>query len=355
MNYYNWQKTFSYDAPLSIVVAARGRGKTYGLRLQMVKDYLKDGSRFAVVVRYKAQIKGSGGVQYGFFDKLKLNNEFPSYRFKIEGVNAYISRVTTDEDEKPEWNLMGYFVSLSDMQRTKERTYSNVKRILFDEFSIDKRTSARYLPDEFGVFSNVLSSLIREESGKPTKARVYLLGNSCDLTNPYFAAFGINSEPREGFTWYNGKTVLVHYLKDSAFAESQRKTLVGRLLGSRSEASMIFDNEFLNLHNSLVDEKTPNAKFSFGVVYAGSHYGVWLDGSTGILYVNRKFPKSYNSDFTPVFAMTSADNDIDLSIAHRAEPYLKRFVREYYKNCVRYDSEGTYESFSHVLSLLGIR
>lgn len=352
--FYNWQKTFSYDAPLSIVVGARGIGKTYGLRKQFVKDYLKDGSRFVAVVRYKAAIQGTNGIQYGYFDKLQQLNEFPNHRFKVEGSRAYIAHVSDDE-EKPDWELLGYFVALSDMQRTKEKTYSHVKRIVFDEFAIDKRTNTRYIPQEFSIFTNILSSVIREEAGKGTPARVYLLGNSCDLTNPYFSAFGIRKEPVEGYTWHNGKSVLLHYVKDAEFASSQSETLVGRLLNGSHESDMMFSNEFLNVHNGLIEEKTPNAKFTFGIVYARERFGVWLDGKTGIVYVNTSIPANVNTDLFPIFAMTNADNDIDLAIATRSESYLKRICTLYVRGHVRYADEGCFESFSHVLSLMGIR
>lgn len=350
--FYDWQKTFSYDAPLTIVVGARGIGKTYGLRKQFVKDYIKDGSRFVAIVRYKAAIEGSGGIQHGYFDKLMQLNEFPNHVFKVEGQNAYIARASED---KPRWNQMGYFVALSNMQRTKEKTYSNVRRIVFDEFAIDKRTNSQYLSNEFGIFTNVLSSLIREEAGKGTKARVYLLGNSCDLTNPYFSAFGIRKEPIDGFSWHNGKSVLLHYVKDEEFSRSQQDTLVGKLLAGSNETDMMFSNEFLNVHNGLIEPKTPNAKFSFGIVYAGESFGIWLDCCSGIVYVNRSIPNNVDSSRFPIFAMTNADNDLNLSVATRSEPYLKRIRKLYVKGQVRYDDEGCFESFSRVLSLMGIR
>ena len=38
LEFYNWQKTLSYNADVTMVIGARGIGKTYGLRLQFIRD-----------------------------------------------------------------------------------------------------------------------------------------------------------------------------------------------------------------------------------------------------------------------------------------------------------------------------
>ena len=54
-DYYDWGTTLSYDADVTQVVTLRGKGKTYGLRKQFVKDFLKDESRFVEVCRFKTR------------------------------------------------------------------------------------------------------------------------------------------------------------------------------------------------------------------------------------------------------------------------------------------------------------
>lgn len=350
--YYDWPKTFSYDADINIIVSERGYGKTYGLRKQCVKDFLKDGSRFVVIVRYKNSLKGDDAVQRGFFEKLELNDEFPDYVLKTEGTKAYIADKPKSEDEKPSWKLIGYFVALTNMQRSKEGTFVNVRRVIFDEFIIDKRTRAQYLQGEFGLFVNVLSSIAREEVGKPTKVRAYLLGNACDLTNPYFARYGITKAPDFGYTWHFGKTVLLHYSQDKEFQEGQRDTLVGRAVKGTQEERIIIGNEFANSNSEFIAQKTKNAKFSFGIVYRGELFGIWCDEQAGYYYVNRKVP---NNSKRPIYSLTCEDNSVNYIAAKRAERILKSFVELYYLGIVRYDSPATYERLMQALALFGVR
>ena len=86
-DYYDWGTTLSYDADVTQVVTLRGKGKTYGLRKQFVKDFLKDESRFVEVCRFKDEISD---VMDGYFDKLIEKEEFPNHVFKTERKAAFI-------------------------------------------------------------------------------------------------------------------------------------------------------------------------------------------------------------------------------------------------------------------------
>ena len=63
-DFYDWHKTLSFDADVTMVIGPRGIGKTFGLRYQCIKDFLKDGSRFVEVCRFKAELSG---VSDGYF------------------------------------------------------------------------------------------------------------------------------------------------------------------------------------------------------------------------------------------------------------------------------------------------
>ena len=66
--FYDWGDTFSKDAYMTMVCASRDAGKTYGLRRQFARDFLKDGSRFVQLVRFKTDL---APVASGYFDKLQ--------------------------------------------------------------------------------------------------------------------------------------------------------------------------------------------------------------------------------------------------------------------------------------------
>lgn len=354
--YYDWNKTFTYNAEINVIVSMRGLGKTYGIRKQVVRDFLKDGSRFMEIVRYKELLKGESAVQYGYFDKLVLNKEFPDYQFKVTGTNAYIAKIPQGK-EKPKWELIGYFVALSGMQQSKQRTFVNVRRVIFDEFIIDKRTGHRYLQGEFDLFVNLIDSVAREEvtqegEAMGTKIRCYLLGNACDLTNPYFIRWGINKQPKDGYSWHNNKLVLLHYVKDKVYQHGKRKTLVGRLIAGTSEEDVIIDNVFVTGDEYNIGKKTSNSKFELGIVYRKQKFGLWIDVRSGYIYVNGTIPKESGK---PIFALTKEDNTANYIQLRKGEKMLKQIMDYYYADIMKFSTVGIRDTFLETMELFGIR
>ena len=353
MKYYNWNDTLSYDADVTMVVGARGIGKTYGLRLQFIRDYLKDGSRFVELTRHQKQLPDFTG---SYFVRIIENNEFPDYIFKATSKFAYIAK-KVEEDEKPKWEICGYFGAMTAAQDMKKQTFSRVKRILLDEAIIDKRIDRyhRYLVNEYSVLAGIVDSVSRErpETSHALRPRVYLLGNACDLLNPYFAVYKIGDEPKVGYSWHAGKTMLLHYIKDSGYAEAKNKdTVAGRMLNNTVDGLVASSNEFLRQSNDFVYEKPKHAKFLMGIVYKDKKYGVWEDDIESYYYINRKIPKNTNR---PIYALTIEDNRINYIAARKAEIALRNFTELYYLGVVRYETTTVKMEFVEILNLFGIR
>ena len=153
-SFYDWNDTLAYDADVTMVVGSRGIGKTYGIRLQAIRDHIKNGYNFVELVRYKSELSG---VSSGYFDRITSNNEFPDKIFQTANNMAFIAD-KPEGDEKPNWELCGYFLALSQHQQIKKRTFDKVKRIIFDEAILDKTDRYHhYLPREFSVVANVVN------------------------------------------------------------------------------------------------------------------------------------------------------------------------------------------------------
>lgn len=349
--FYDWPRIFSYQTGTTgevvLVIGGRGIGKTYGIRKQCVKDFINKKSRFVEICRYSEELKT---VQNGYFDKFEQNNEFPNHLFKTEANKAYIAEKVS-ENEKPDWELLGYFVSLTSQQVLKKTTFANVRRIIFDECVLDRNDKYHhYLPNEFNTFANVISTILREIPGEETNANIYLLGNACDLLCPYLQNLGINKPPEFGIHFYNSKSVLLHYVEPFDAEERKTNTLVGRLLSRSKEAETMFDNKFYDGSNEYIEAKTSSSKFAYAVAFMGDTFGIWVDRKAGLYFVTKQVPNNENN----IWSLTRADNKIDYHIAKKTEKHLKALMELYYLGAVRYDSPVTREQFGRVLSYLGI-
>lgn len=337
------------NAETVLIIGAKNTGKTFNVRIDLIRDFLENGRRFVEISRSKDEMED---VAAGYFDKIASEKIFPGYMFKTDSRMGYIAKEVA-EDEQPDWKLCCYFASISLFQRTKRRAnYVDVRNAIFDEFIIDKRDRYhRYLPGEYGIFVNMLDSIFRPFPNDGIRRYVYMMGNSCDLSCPYLRFLGINKPPRYGFTFYRNKTVLLHYVEPWDAAERKTQTIIGRLLDGTDEGAMVFDNEFEIGSLDDIASKSSKAKFAFGLVFEDVRIGVWSDLSDCLFYVTSKIPK----DARNVYALTKRDGTIDYNVISRSENLLKALVRIFYARGLRYDSPGIRESFFRILDYLGIR
>lgn len=216
--YYSWQKTLSYDAPVTMVITARGYGKTYGLRKQCVSDWIKNKWRFVEITRHAQEL---APLTENYYDRLQ--REYPGYVFKCEKNQAYIAP-RPDEGGKPQWELLGYFVAMTQFQLIKKLTFNRVKRILMDEAVLEKDDkNHRYLKNEWDILTNIVDTVTRERADTSNEPRLYLLGNACDILNPYFENAGITGNPKRGYSWYLDKTFLLHNLENAEYAREKSR------------------------------------------------------------------------------------------------------------------------------------
>lgn len=352
-DYYDWEKTLSYDADITMVIGARGIGKTFGLRKQCIQDFLKDGFRFCEITRYKNELYG---VSDGYYNRLSRLPVYDGYLvFKTDSRYAYMALKPEDEDEKPDWKLAGYFVALSDAQRMKKRTFDKVKRLIFDEAILERSDRYhRYLPNEFSVLANLVDTVSRERAdAESLRPRVYLLGNACDLSNPYFAAYGVGTDLRFGYRWYAHKTFLLHYVDPGEYSEEKAVgTVAGRMLSNTEAGSVALDNVFIRVNSDFISKKPRSANFSFGIVCNGKRYGIWVDLTQGYYYVTGKIPENTGK---PVYALTRKDMKINYLAAKRMGNLMRDVQELYMFGMLRYENEQVLAGFGEVLEMFGIR
>ena len=78
------------------------------------------------------------------------------------------------------------------MEHDKSTSYPHVTTVIFDEFL----TRRYYLPDEFILFMNVLSTIIRQRDN----VKIFMLGNTVNRFCPYFTEMGLRhvAEMKQG-------------------------------------------------------------------------------------------------------------------------------------------------------------
>lgn len=187
--YYNLKKILSCNADYNLIIGERSNGKTYGVLKHCIEEYTKNKNKFVYIRRWKEDIIGKRGDV--IFTALIQNNEI-SKLTNGEYTNAILQGgkfYFANYDDKLKKFIISsdYFchlVSLSDMEHDKSLSFSGVTNIVFDEFL----TRRYYLKDEFMIFMNVLSTIIRDRKD----VKIFMLGNTVNKYCPYFTELGLN-------------------------------------------------------------------------------------------------------------------------------------------------------------------
>lgn len=356
-NFYDWQRTLSYNAPLTIVVGARGIGKTFGLRLQCIKDYLKHGWRFVEVFRFE---KEKREAVRGYFEKLAQLEALAGFEFKSDGTGGYMRPIAEEGTKPAKWQRIAYFVSLSRAQDAKKHTFTNVKRIFLDEFILDRSNRFyRYLPREFSQFANIIDTVTREQAGDGSEPRAYLLGNSLDLINPYFAALGIDTAPKDGYQWKAGKTVLLHMAKktDEEIEAKANETLTGKILrlaGDEEEQESALNNAFTIKGEDFIQKHRKVSRPILAIIWRGQGFTMWAaKDKLGEYHVRHGIAPECEAN-NRVYYFSKADAKIDYTAVRRGEKALGWLPDAYSKGRITFDAPALFEAFAQVLNYFGL-
>ena len=193
IEYYSLDKILKKNTQYKVIFGKRSNGKTYAVLERAIKRYFKDGCELAYIRRNDVDMKGKNATT--LFNNHVENGLIEKYSKGVwtdvfySGRRWYFCRWEEDDkghrqmikDEKP----FCYGFVLSGMEHDKSTSYPRVRMIVFDEFL----SRGYYLPDEFILFMNCLSTIARLR----TDVEIYMLGNTVNKYCPYFAEMGLKN------------------------------------------------------------------------------------------------------------------------------------------------------------------
>ena len=186
--YYSLQTILKKDADYNIIFGERSNGKTYAALLYALQKYVNEGTQTAYLRRWREDLRGkraeslfANHVANGVISEL-TNGVYNSVVYqsnKWHLCNYSDGKKTVDETP------FCFGFALSESEHEKSSSYPNVCTVVFDEFL----TRRYYLPDEFMLFMNVLSTIIRDRNN----VKIFMLGNTVNKYCPYFTEFGLTN------------------------------------------------------------------------------------------------------------------------------------------------------------------
>lgn len=345
LSYYSYDKILSLNATYNMILGPRGDGKTYGAKKKATKDALEKGELFIYLRRYKEEVKLSSATFFADIEHL-----FPDWDFKVNGSAAYAAPISTKNDKKREWTLLGFFIALSRAQQYKSVSFAKVQTIIFDEFVIEKG-AIHYLPNETTIVNNFYSTVdrYREKDGRKS-VRLFMLANAVAITNPHFIEYGIdpNKADSNGFVKYKipgRKTpfMVVQFIDDDAFVKDVQETSFGQFIKDTDYSKYAVGNEFLDNHSGLVEGKTQEAYYLYTLETTQATFSIWLDGKTTKYYAQTKRPGNEK-----VFTLVPENMEEGKVLATFNDKHMQMLRTAFRRGRVLFDRAATRNAFLEI-------
>lgn len=223
-----------------LAIGERSAGKTYSA-LDYCLERAKEGEQFAYVRRFNEDIrpKNLSSLFDAHITNGRIRNLFDEQYSSLEYTGSKFYLIKRDDDGKKdpevEPRLIGRAFDLNGMEHYKSIAFPEVTTIIFDEFL----SRQGYLPNEFILFQNCLSTIIRYRDN----VKIVMLGNTVNKYCPYFEEMGLKhiSEQTQGSVdvykyGSSGLEVVVEYTESSS-----------KQGGKKSDVYFAFDNPELKM------------------------------------------------------------------------------------------------------------
>ena len=171
-----------------IVIGERSNGKTYSALDLAVENYFKTGEQFAYLRRFNLDIKPKNLKQlFAAHIENEVINKYSGGKFNSVNYTSgrFTPRLVLPDDSETIENHepFGFAFDLASMEHYKSISFPKVTTIIFDEFM----SREGYLANEFMLFTNALSTIIRQRDN----VKIIMLGNTVNKFCPYFTEMGL--------------------------------------------------------------------------------------------------------------------------------------------------------------------
>ena len=314
--WYSADKLLTHNALFNFVISSRGDGKTYDFKKRAIRNFLKKGSQFIYLRRYKSDLKTIGT----FFNDIIVNDEFPDHKLYVKGNKFYIDD-----------NLAGYAFPLSTSITLKSSSFPLVTLIGFDEFLI-KTGSSRYLFNEVELFLEFYSTVARQRDN----VRVLFIGNAINLVNPYFLFWNIQPNLKQRINKYG--QIAVEIYTHPEFIQKAKNTRFGSIIKNTSYGDYAIENQFTENTNDFIETKSKKAHYMCSIFYNNKTIGFWCDYKEGKFYASYKYDPSSSFQFI-LSTKDMRENKILITNAKKMKK-IKNVIQAFQNSYLYYENQA---------------
>ena len=297
----------------------RTGGKTTYFSRLLINHFLKGNGKFCLIYRFNYELSDCANKFFKNINELF----FPAYHMKSENCARGLYNELFLNGQP-----CGYAIALNgaDKIKTYSHVFSDVQRMLFDEFQSETN---HYCPDEIKKFISVHTSIARGNGKQVRYVPVYMLSNTVSLINPYYTEMGISDRLKTETKFLKGDGFVLEQGYNEGAAKAQQESGFNRAFAKNEYVAYSAQAVYLNDKTAFIERICGKNVYVCTLKYRGEYYSIREYPEQGIVYCDNKPDLSYPVKIT----VTTDDHEINY-IMLRNNDFLLSNLRYYFDHGV---------------------
>lgn len=327
-NYYDGTKLLSLTdingnrPEIYMCTTNRTGGKTTYFGRLVVNRFLDKREKFGLLYRYNYELDDCAEKFFKDIGELFFNDYTMTSKKRAKGI--YHELYLNGEP-------CGYAVSINSADQVKKNShfFSDVKRLIFDEFQSESNT---YCPNEIKKFISVHTSMARGQGEQNRYLPVYMLSNPVSIINPYYVELGISSRLTDETRFLRGDGFVLEQGFVESAAEAQKSSGFNKAFSRNSYVAYSSESVYLNDNKAFVDRPQGVGRYMATLKYNGQTYGIREFAEAGVIYCDDRADETFPLKIT----VTTDDHELNYVMLKRNDLFLFNLRYYFERGCFRF-------------------
>lgn len=327
-NYYDGTKLLSLTdikgnrPEIYMCTTNRTGGKTTYFGRLVVNRFLDKREKFGLLYRYNYELDDCAEKFFKDIGELFFNGYTMTSKKRAKGI--YHELYLNGEP-------CGYAVSINSADQVKKNShfFSDVKRLIFDEFQSESNT---YCPNEIKKFISVHTSMARGQGEQNRYLPVYMLSNPVSIINPYYVELGISSRLTDETRFLRGDGFVLEQGFVESAADAQKSSGFNKAFARNSYIAYSSESVYLNDNKAFVDRPQGVGRYMATLKYNGQTYGIREFAEAGVIYCDDRADETFPLKIT----VTTDDHELNYVMLKRNDLFLFNLRYYFERGCFRF-------------------
>lgn len=300
----------------------RTGGKTTYFGRLVVNRFLDKREKFGLLYRYNYELDDCAEKFFKDIGELFFNGYTMTSKKRAKGI--YHELYLNGEP-------CGYAVSINSADQVKKNShfFSDVKRLIFDEFQSESNT---YCPNEIKKFISVHTSMARGQGEQNRYLPVYMLSNPVSIINPYYVELGISSRLTDETRFLRGGGFVLEQGFVESAADAQKSSGFNKAFARNSYVAYSSESVYLNDNKAFVDRPQGVGRYMATLKYNGQTYGIREFAEAGVIYCDDRADETFPLKIT----VTTDDHELNYVMLKRNDLFLFNLRYYFERGCFRF-------------------